>query len=158
MACAGNWRSEERRHRRNIRQHALAPPTRDRSVSAVEKTWGLAAGHGTLCGSLGLVTGDSPKGSVCSSSPRGITPRPSRCLIKYAANAIEIVGRAYPGNLTRSVFEVLNEGCSSDAMMVAHDWELISTSQWPLSYRNDSRNWRLSNQQAYRASSISNAQ
>lgn len=70
----------------------------------------------------------------------------------------EVQATTGPGNLTRSVFEVLNEGCSPDAMMVAHDWELISTSQWPLSYRNDSRNWRLSNQQAYRASSLSNAQ
>ncbi len=49
-----------------------------------------------------------------------------------------------PGNLTRSLFEVLSEGCSSEAMMVAHDWELTSTCRWLLSYRNDSRNWRLS--------------
>lgn len=66
----------------------------------------------------------------------------------------EVQATTGPGNLTRSVFEILNEGCSSDAMMVAHDWELISTSQWPLSYRNDSRNWRLSNQQAYRPFSV----
>lgn len=64
----------------------------------------------------------------------------------------EVQATTGPGNLTRSVFEVLNEGCSPDAMLVAHDWELTSTSQWPLSYRNDSRNWRLSNQQAYLAS------
>lgn len=65
----------------------------------------------------------------------------------------EVQATTGPGNLTRSVFEVLSEGCSPDAMMVAHDWELISTSQWPLSYRDDSRNWRLSNQQAYCAPS-----
>jgi len=67
----------------------------------------------------------------------------------------EVQATTGPGNLTRSVFEVLNEGCSPDAIMVAHDWELTSTSQWPLSYRNDSRNWRLSNQQAYRLSPLS---
>jgi hypothetical protein len=67
----------------------------------------------------------------------------------------EVQATTGPGNLTRSVFEVLNEGCSPDAMMVVHDWELTSTSQWPLSYRNDSRNWRLSNQQAYRSSPLS---
>lgn len=61
----------------------------------------------------------------------------------------EVQATTGPGNLTRSVFEVFKEGCSPDAMMVAHDWELASTSQWPLSYRNDSRNWRLSNQKAY---------
>lgn len=70
----------------------------------------------------------------------------------------EVQATTGPGNLTRSVFEVLNEGCSPDAMIVAHDWELTSTSQWPLSYRNDSRNWRLSNQQAYRESSLLDAQ
>ena len=75
-----------------------------------------------------------------------------------AAGLPEVQATTGPGNLTRSVFEVISEGCASDAMMVAHDWELISTSQWPLSYRNDSRNWRLSNQQAYRTSPISDAQ
>jgi len=69
----------------------------------------------------------------------------------------EVQATTGPGNLTRSLFEVFSEGCSSEAMMVAHDWELISTSQWRLSYRNDSRNWRLSNQQVYRAFSFSEA-
>jgi hypothetical protein len=72
-----------------------------------------------------------------------------------ASGLPEVQATTGPGNLTQSVFEVLNEGCSADAMMVAHTWERTSTSQWPLSYRNDSRNWRLSNQQAYRASPLS---
>jgi len=69
----------------------------------------------------------------------------------------EVQATTGPGNLTRSVFEVISEGCYPDSMTVAHDWELTSTSQWPLSYRNDSRNWRLSNQQAYCAPSPSDA-
>lgn len=69
----------------------------------------------------------------------------------------EVQATTGPGNLTRSVFEVISEGCSSEAVMVAHDWELTSTSQWMLSYRNDSRNWRLSNQQVYHASPFSEA-
>ncbi len=69
----------------------------------------------------------------------------------------EVQATTGPGNLTRSVFEVICEGCSPDSMMVAHDWELISSSKWPLSYRNDSRNWRLSNQQAYSAAPLSEA-
>ncbi len=69
----------------------------------------------------------------------------------------EVQATTGPGNLTRSLFEVFSEGCSSEAMMVAHGWELTSTSQWPLSYRNDSRNWRLSNQQVYRALPFSEA-
>ena len=64
----------------------------------------------------------------------------------------EVQATTGPGNLTRSVFEIINEGCSLEALMVAHDWELTSTSQWPLSYRNDARNWRLSNQKVYSAS------
>jgi len=74
-----------------------------------------------------------------------------------ASGLPEVQATTGPGNLTRSVFEVLNEGCSPNAMMVARDWELTSTSKWPLSYRNDSRNWRLSNQQAYGASPLSGA-
>jgi len=64
----------------------------------------------------------------------------------------EVQATTGPGNLTRSVFEVITEGCSSNTLAIEHNWELISTSQWPLSYRDDSRNWRLSNQQIYRAS------
>jgi hypothetical protein len=70
----------------------------------------------------------------------------------------EVQATTGPGNLTRSVFEVIGEGCPSDALMVVHDWEQTSTSQWPLSYRNDSRNWRLSNQQAYKASPLTDSQ
>lgn len=70
----------------------------------------------------------------------------------------EVQASTGPGNLTRSVFEIISEGCPPEALVVAHDWELTSTSQWPLSYRNDSRNWRLCNQQVYRPSSDSEAE
>jgi hypothetical protein len=65
----------------------------------------------------------------------------------------EVQATTGPGNLTRSVFEMLaDESCPEEALLVVHDWERISTSRWLLSYRSDKRNWRLSNQQAYRAS------
>jgi len=65
----------------------------------------------------------------------------------------EVQATTGPGNLTRSIFEVVaDESCSGEALLVVHDWEKTSTSKWPLSYRSDKRNWRLSNQQAYRAS------
>ena len=65
----------------------------------------------------------------------------------------EVQATTGPGNLTRSVFEVVaNESCPEEVLLVAHDWEKTSTSKWPLGYRSDKRNWRLSNQQAYRAS------
>jgi hypothetical protein len=62
----------------------------------------------------------------------------------------EVQATTGPGNLTRSVFEVLHESGSQESMLVVHDWERLSTSKWPLSYRDDERNWRLSNQRAYR--------
>jgi len=62
----------------------------------------------------------------------------------------EVQAATGPGNLTRSVFEVVaNESCPEEALLVVHDWEKTSTSKWPLSYRSDKRNWRLSNQQSY---------
>lgn len=64
----------------------------------------------------------------------------------------EVQATTGPGNLTRSVFESLADGsCPEDGLLVVHDWEKISTSKWPLSYRTDTRNWRLSNRQLYRA-------
>jgi hypothetical protein len=65
----------------------------------------------------------------------------------------EVQATTGPGNLTRSVFEVITNGRRpEEVLLVVHDWEKTSTSKWPLSYRNDKRNWRLSNQQAYWAS------
>ena len=65
----------------------------------------------------------------------------------------EVQATTGPGNLTRSVFEVVtNESRPEEVLLVLHDWEKNSTSKWPLSYRSDKRNWRLSNQEAYRAS------
>lgn len=65
----------------------------------------------------------------------------------------EVQATTGPGNLTRSIFEVITEGgCQKEALTVMHDWEKTSTSKWPLSYRNDARNWRLSNQQIYPSS------
>lgn len=65
----------------------------------------------------------------------------------------EVQATTGPGNLTRSVFEMLaDENCPEEALLVVPDWEKISTSKWPLSYRSDMRNWRLSNRQAYQAS------
>ncbi|MEA4937283.1 MAG: capsular polysaccharide synthesis protein [Paludibacter sp.] len=62
----------------------------------------------------------------------------------------EVQATTGPGILTESIVEVLaEEKCPERIFRVLHEWEKISTSQWPLSYRNDKRNWRLSNQQVY---------
>ncbi|MEH6745291.1 MAG: glycosyltransferase [Maribacter arcticus] len=65
----------------------------------------------------------------------------------------EVQATTGPGILTESILEVIaKEEHPEETMLILHDWEKISTSKWPLSYRNDKRNWRLSNQQAYQAS------
>ena len=65
----------------------------------------------------------------------------------------EVQATTGPGILTSSILEVIaEEKYPEETMFVVHDWEKISTSKWPLSYRNDKRNWRLSNQQIYGAS------
>jgi mannosyltransferase OCH1-like enzyme len=55
-----------------------------------------------------------------------------------------------PGNLTRTIFELAQEHAeTAPALLVLRDWEAVSTSRWPLSYRHDARNWRLSDRRAY---------
>jgi len=65
----------------------------------------------------------------------------------------EVQATTGPGILTKSILEVLSDQMHpEETLLVVHDWEKTSTSKWPLSYRNDKRNWRLSNQQTYQGS------
>lgn len=65
----------------------------------------------------------------------------------------EVQATTGPGILTESILEVIvKEENPEETMLILHDWEKISISKWPLSYRNDKRNWRLSNQQVYQPS------
>ena len=63
----------------------------------------------------------------------------------------EIQSATGPGNLTKSIFDLATEhGEIERALLVLRDWEDVATTKWPLSYRHDARNWRLSNQRDYR--------
>ena len=63
----------------------------------------------------------------------------------------EIQSTTGPGNLTKSIFDAATEsGEIEQALLVLCDWENIAKSRWELSYRNDARNWRLSNCRSYR--------
>lgn len=63
----------------------------------------------------------------------------------------EIQSTTGPGNITKSVFEAVgDEAYLEETLLVLHDWVNIATTKWPLSYRDDARNWRHSNQHAYR--------
>lgn len=62
----------------------------------------------------------------------------------------EIQTTTGPGNLTRSIFELAQkDDVTVTTLQVLHDWENVASSRWPLSYRSDGRNWRLSNCREY---------
>lgn len=62
----------------------------------------------------------------------------------------EIQSTTGPGNLTRSIFELTQQdGATVSTLHVLHDWENVASTRWPLSYRSDRRNWRLSNGMEY---------
>ena len=62
----------------------------------------------------------------------------------------EIQTTTGPGNLSKSVFEHgrSSAGAESDLVVLA-DWESVAITRWPLSHRQDARNWRLSNQRRF---------
>jgi len=72
-------------------------------------------------------------------------------LEKDATNDLpEIQSTTGPGNLTKSIFDAATEsGEIEHALLVLCDWENVAKSRWELGYRNDSRNWRLSNCRGY---------
>lgn len=66
----------------------------------------------------------------------------------------EIQSTTGPGNLSRAVFELGAASTDKDQVQVLKDWDSIAVSRWPLSYRRDTRNWRLSNGKRFHAARI----
>lgn len=65
----------------------------------------------------------------------------------------EIQSTTGPGNLTQSIFELAHQSrATCSALLVLRDWEEFASSRWPLGYRRDARNWRLSNRRQYQPS------
>jgi mannosyltransferase OCH1-like enzyme len=63
----------------------------------------------------------------------------------------EIQATTGPGNLSRSIFDLgttLGRNVESD-LVVLREWDSMAVSRWPLSYREDARNWRYSNQRRF---------
>lgn len=60
-------------------------------------------------------------------------------------NLPEIQSTAGPGNITASVVAAQLTPSFEDNIEIITDWEKISKTIWSLSYRDDSRNWRISN-------------
>lgn len=63
----------------------------------------------------------------------------------------EIQSTTGPGNLSRIVFELGTAFAIDDWIQILNDWNSIAVSKWPLSYRRDERNWRLSNGKRFHA-------
>lgn len=56
-----------------------------------------------------------------------------------------------PGNISKSIFDLgtrAGDDIESD-IVVLGDWDSLAVSKWPLSYRGDARNWRLSNRKRF---------
>jgi mannosyltransferase OCH1-like enzyme len=64
---------------------------------------------------------------------------------------LEIQTATGPGNLSKSIFELgtRSTGNIETDLVVLVDWDALAVSRWPLSYRSDARNWRLSNQKRF---------
>jgi mannosyltransferase OCH1-like enzyme len=74
--------------------------------------------------------------------------RATNLLLNSNIDQLDIQSTTGPGNLSASLvrysIETKNDAKHRD-FMILRDWECISYSPWPLSYRNDKRNWRLWN-------------
>ncbi len=72
--------------------------------------------------------------------------RSTRILLGPKEKPHDVQSTTGPGNLTASLVEhaisLEIEGREPDFSFL-YAWDAVSVSQWPLSYRNDERNWRL---------------
>jgi mannosyltransferase OCH1-like enzyme len=72
--------------------------------------------------------------------------RATRMLVSQPVNRMDIQSTTGPGNLTASLVahSITSEYAgAARTFSLLKDWESISVSRWPLSYRTDERNWRL---------------
>jgi mannosyltransferase OCH1-like enzyme len=56
-----------------------------------------------------------------------------------------------PGAISKTIFDLgtRTNGNIETNIVALRDWDSIAVSKWPLSYRDDARNWRLSNQKKF---------
>jgi hypothetical protein len=73
--------------------------------------------------------------------------RATSILLGQANNSYpEIQSTTGPGNITETIYRLTkNDPDLINSILILKNWEDIAISKWPLSYRNDSRNWRHSN-------------
>ena len=77
--------------------------------------------------------------------------RSTRILLSHADGRLDIQSTTGPGNLTSSLVRhsIAHKlaGKTQDFLLLTN-WDAVSVSRWPLSYRHDERNWRLWNPRA----------
>jgi hypothetical protein len=82
---------------------------------------------------------------------RSALARSTRLLLDHKEECFDIQAITGPGNLTislvRHVIACEHAGRVPDFLFLTH-WDAMSVSRWPLSYRDDDRNWRLWNPDA----------
>ena len=74
--------------------------------------------------------------------------RSTRILLIQTGERLDIQSTTGPGNLTASLVQhsIASRAAGKDRdFLLLTNWGAISTSRWPLSYREDERNWRLWN-------------
>jgi hypothetical protein len=80
--------------------------------------------------------------------------------LEQATSLLELAGKAElpeiqmatgPGNISKSIFDLgMNPEFDMESnVVVLGEWDSTAVSRWPLSYRDDARNWRLSNQKRF---------
>ncbi len=74
--------------------------------------------------------------------------RSTRLLLSHQEKRLDIQSTTGPGNLTASLVKhaitsELTDQVRDFSFLI--DWDTVSVSRWPLSYRDDERNWRLWN-------------
>ena len=77
---------------------------------------------------------------------RSALARSTRILLSQAGERLDIQATTGPGNLTASLVQhsiASRAEAKHRDFLLLRDWEAMSTSRWPLSYRDDERNWRL---------------
>lgn len=86
---------------------------------------------------------------ACSEHPiieRALTQATLQLELEIRNRLPDIQSTTGPGNLSKSIFDIVMQNAEMEhTLNVLCNWEDIAKSKWDLSYRNDSRNWRLSN-------------
>lgn len=74
--------------------------------------------------------------------------RATELLLSHRNDRFDVQDTTGPGNLTQSLVRhaiASKEACEARDFQFLNNWDAMSVSRWPLSYRDDERNWRLWN-------------